>query len=185
LGQLPSHRRSTPWQSAYAVVRQPGERIAYEVHRGSGGPPLVLLHGFTASKASFVSNVASLSEQFTVITVELLGHGDSEAPADPAAYAAPVAIERILDLLDHLGYERVLLCGHSLGGAVALRLALDAPDRLAGWSDQFELAANTRPASRPSGDGGDGQAGAGRGTVSSGTRSTRRTAGARPEAKTS
>lgn len=111
---------------------EPGERIAYRVYAGSGGPPLVLLHGFTASSASFSENVGPLGTWFTVVTVELLGHGDSESPADPAAYAARPAIDRILGLFDHLGFDRVLLCGHSLGGAVALRLALDAPERLAG-----------------------------------------------------
>ncbi len=110
----------------------PGEQIGYSVHAGSGGPPLLLIHGFTASSASFVSNIPGLSSVFTVVTVDLLGHGRSEAPADPAPYGPGPAVERIRGLLDYLGYRRVLLCGHSLGAALALRFALDAPERLAG-----------------------------------------------------
>lgn len=110
-----------------------GERIGYEFYpHPESAPPLLLIHGFTASKASFEANIAGLREHFTVITTELLGHGDSDAPADPALYRPDRAIRRILQLLDHLGYQRVLLCGHSLGGALALRLTLEAPEWVAG-----------------------------------------------------
>ena len=117
-----------------ALFGTPGERIAYSVYpsEAQGAPTLLLLHGFTASAASFDANLAALRRNFNVITVELLGHGQSDAPADPAAYAPGPAVERILGLLDYLGHERVLLCGHSLGGALGLRLALDAPERLSG-----------------------------------------------------
>ena len=112
---------------------EPGQRIAYERYpHGGGGPPIYLLHGFTASAASFAANVAALREQFTVVTVELLGHGRSEAPDDPALYGPGPAVERILGLMDALGDGRVLLCGHSLGGAVAVQCALAAPERFAG-----------------------------------------------------
>ena len=112
---------------------KPGERISYEIHaQRQGAPPIILIHGFTASRASFLSNIDRLSERFTVITVELLGHGSSDAPVDPKPYGPSSAIERITLLMDELGYEEVLLCGHSLGGAVALRMALDVPQRVAG-----------------------------------------------------
>jgi 2-succinyl-6-hydroxy-2,4-cyclohexadiene-1-carboxylate synthase len=111
----------------------PGQRIGYEVYpHPLGAPPLVLLHGFTASSASFEANLDGLREHFTVVTVELLGHGASDAPIASAAYAPEQAIRRLLNLFDHLDYDRVLLCGHSLGGALALRFALDVPERVAG-----------------------------------------------------
>ena len=111
----------------------PGERIGYELYpHPDGAPPLLLIHGFTASKVSFEVNLEGLREHFTVITAELLGHGDSDAPADPVFYRPERAVRRILQLLDHLGYQRVLLCGHSLGGALALRIALEAQEWVAG-----------------------------------------------------
>lgn len=111
----------------------PGQRIGYEVYpHPQDAPPLVLLHGFTASSASFEANLDGLREHFTVVTVELLGHGASDAPIASAAYAPEQAIRRLVNLFDHLGYGQVLLCGHSLGGALALRFALDVPERVAG-----------------------------------------------------
>jgi 2-succinyl-6-hydroxy-2,4-cyclohexadiene-1-carboxylate synthase len=107
-----------------------GARIGYTVE--GAGPPLVLIHGFTASRAAFANNVSLLTDRFTVISVELLGHGDSDAPDDPGAYGPVPAVQRLLGLLDELGYDEALVCGHSLGGALALRLALEHPDRVAG-----------------------------------------------------
>lgn len=111
---------------------EPGQRIGYELYPHPGeAPPLVLIHGFTASRASFEANLDGLRRHFTVVTVELLGHGDSDAPEDAAAYAPGPAVQRITGLLDHLGFESAFVCGHSLGGALALRVALDAPHRVA------------------------------------------------------
>lgn len=111
----------------------PGQRIGYQVYpHPRGAPPVVLLHGFTASAASFEANLDGLREHFTVVTVELLGHGSSDAPIASAAYAPEQAVRRLLNLFDHLGFDQVLLCGHSLGGALALRFALDVPGRVAG-----------------------------------------------------
>lgn len=112
---------------------KPGERINYTVYsHPHGAPPVVLVHGFTASSASFEANLTALKQHFTVVTVELLGHGGSEAPAQSQPYGPEEAELRLVNLFRHLGYERVLLVGHSLGAALCLRLALDAPEWLAG-----------------------------------------------------
>ncbi len=111
---------------------KPGERIGYKVYPQEGASPIVLVHGFTASSTSFAANVPELNKRFEVISVDLLGHGESEAPSDAAPYAPDAAVARILALLDDLGHQKVLLCGHSLGAALCLRLALDAPQRLSG-----------------------------------------------------
>jgi pimeloyl-ACP methyl ester carboxylesterase len=111
----------------------PGERIGYQLYpHPAGAPPIVLVHGLSASSASFITNLPALRERFTVLTVELLGHGDSEAPEGVEPYLPEAQIARILALASHLGMERFLLCGHSLGGGVVIRLALDAPQRLTG-----------------------------------------------------
>ncbi len=115
------------------LIGKPGERIGYAVHEGPAeAPPIFLLHGFTASAASFSTNIAGLTRHFRVVTVDLLGHGESDSPEDPAPYAPGPAMDRLEDLFDHLGYDRVLLCGHSLGGALALRFAIERPHRLEG-----------------------------------------------------
>ena len=83
---------------------QPGERIGYEVYpHPSGAPPILLIHGFTASSASFANNLGPLRTRFTVVTVDLLGHGESEAPEDVAPYTPDRAVDRIVGLMDFLG----------------------------------------------------------------------------------
>ena len=128
-----SHGAAGIYRARMPLFGAPGERVGYEFYRHpDGAPPLVLIHGFTASRASFEVNLAGLREHFSVITVELLGHGESEAPEDAAPYQPARAVRRVLQLVEHLGYQRALICGHSLGGALALRIALDAPEWVAG-----------------------------------------------------
>ena len=131
------YRLSLRRRAAY-IPRMPlfgvdGERIGYTIypHR-KNAPPLLLFHGFTASAASFAANLPELRKHFTVVTVDLLGHGSSDAPSASEAYAPEQAVARVVALMDHLGFEDALLCGHSLGGALAVRVALDHPDRVAG-----------------------------------------------------
>ena len=56
-----------------------GERLAYTAE--GDGPPLILLHGFGASSAAFALNISELSRRFSVIAVDLLGHGGIRCPA--------------------------------------------------------------------------------------------------------
>ena len=103
-----------------------GVRIGYSVE--GAGPPLVLIHGFTASRAAFANNVPLLTDRFTVISVELLGHGDSDAPDDPGAYGPVPAAQRLLGLLDELGYDEALAwAGQALGGELGYSRLFAAP----------------------------------------------------------
>jgi 2-succinyl-6-hydroxy-2,4-cyclohexadiene-1-carboxylate synthase len=61
---------------------------------------------------------------------DLLGHGRSDAPSDPRRYALERQAEDLIALLDRLGMERIDLLGYSMGGRLALRLALAAPERV-------------------------------------------------------
>ena len=92
----------------------------------------MLVHGLTASRASFLTNIEGLQRHFTIVPTDLLGHGDSDAPHEKLAYRPEAASARLLGLADELGLGRFLLCGHSLGGALTLRMALDYPDRFLG-----------------------------------------------------
>jgi pimeloyl-ACP methyl ester carboxylesterase len=67
-----------------------------------------------------------------VVTVDLLGHGRSDRPADPMAYSTTAFGEQVLGLLDHLGAERAVVGGTSLGANVALEVAVLAPERVEG-----------------------------------------------------
>ena len=91
----------------------PGERIAYQVYdHPDDAPPILLIHGFTASSASFLANIQDLRRNFTVVTVDLLGHGQSEAPAELDPYQPEAAIARIVG-----GHEASIGLHRSVGFA--------------------------------------------------------------------
>ena len=103
--------------------------LHYEVH-GRDGPFLLLVHGLLSSRAQWLPNLEALSACCRPVVVELLGHGRSPTPDDPACYTPSsyvAGFERIRRLL---GVERWLICGQSLGAALTLRYALDHPQRV-------------------------------------------------------
>lgn len=100
------------------------------VRRTGAGAPLLLLHGFTGSADEWDALLPSLTPLREVVAVDLIGHGRSPAPADPARYTMEAAVDDLLALLDRLGIARADVLGYSLGGRVALHLALAAPGRV-------------------------------------------------------
>lgn len=96
------------------------------------GPPVVLLHGGgpgASGVSNYSRNIAELAKQYRVIVPDLPGYGRSSKGvegADPFGYLA----DGIRGLLDELGVDRAHLVGNSYGGACALRLALDTPQRV-------------------------------------------------------
>jgi 2-succinyl-6-hydroxy-2,4-cyclohexadiene-1-carboxylate synthase len=94
------------------------------------GPPLLMLHGFTGSIDSWQGIRDRLSEHFTVISVDIIGHGQSSAPPAAGRYSIPDAVRDLLELLDRLQIGSCNVLGYSMGGRVALHLALKAPDRV-------------------------------------------------------
>lgn len=112
--------------------RDGGVRIAYEVFNPAAeGPCLLLSHGFSATSAMWAPNVEALSADRTVVTWDQRGHGDSDAPADPAAYGHEHCLADMSALLDTVGAERAVLVGMSLGGYLSLAFHLAHPQRVA------------------------------------------------------
>jgi pimeloyl-ACP methyl ester carboxylesterase len=95
------------------------------VRRGSGAP-IVLLHGLGTSAATWSAVMALLEERFAVIAVDLLGHGGSAVPEDPAEYTRDKALADLDKLLAEFD-EPAVIVGHSLGGYFALAHAATRP----------------------------------------------------------
>jgi pimeloyl-ACP methyl ester carboxylesterase len=109
---------------SYADVN--GLSLHYEEH--GSGEPLILLHGGIGAGEMFAPILPALTEGRRVITVDLQGHGgtaDVDRPLRPEDMADDIAA-----LLDHLGLEQIDLMGYSLGGIVALRTAIQHPERV-------------------------------------------------------
>jgi len=101
----------------------------YYAESGVGGPTLVLIHGSGGDHTTWGPQLAALASVATVVAVDLPGHGASSGDGRDtiAGYAAVVR-----QFLTALGRGRVILGGHSMGGAIALALALDSPELLRG-----------------------------------------------------
>jgi pimeloyl-ACP methyl ester carboxylesterase len=93
------------------------------------GPAILAVHGLGGTKGSFLPTVVGLSTRFRTIALDLPGFGDSSKPIG-AAYDARFFATACIDLLDALELDRVHLIGNSLGGRVALEIALRHPDRV-------------------------------------------------------
>lgn len=111
----------------------PRERVSgldINTDRFGDGPQLLLLHGFTGSIGAWQGIPERLGESFGVVAIDIIGHGGTSAPGDPERYRIERAVEDLLALLDRLGIERTAVLGYSMGGRVALHLALAAPERV-------------------------------------------------------
>src|SRR3954469_23692857 len=103
-----------------------GLSLHYEEH--GSGEPLILLHGGIGTGEMFAPILPDLTAGRRVIPVDLQGHGgtaDVDRPLRPELMAEDIAA-----LLDHLGLEQADVMGYSLGGIVALRLAIQHPARV-------------------------------------------------------
>ncbi|HEX7057661.1 MAG TPA: 2-succinyl-6-hydroxy-2,4-cyclohexadiene-1-carboxylate synthase [Bacilli bacterium] len=104
--------------------------IRYHVETSGAGEPLLLLHGFTGSMATWEPFVAAWSRRMRVIRIDLLGHGETDSPADFARYAVEHAAADLANVLDRLHVRQTHLLGYSMGGRLALAFALMYPERV-------------------------------------------------------
>jgi pimeloyl-ACP methyl ester carboxylesterase len=104
-------------------------RLRISAMEAGEGPPVLAIHGLGGTKGSFLPTVAALAGSFRVIAIDLPGFGDSDKPIG-AAYDARWFAASVVDVLDALELERAHLIGNSLGGRVALEIALRAPERV-------------------------------------------------------
>jgi pimeloyl-ACP methyl ester carboxylesterase len=118
---------SSPGRLRFATIV--ARRVRLSTMEAGTGTPVLAIHGLGATKGSFLTTVVALADRFRVIATDLPGFGDSDKPIgvryDPGYFA-----DTIVDLLDALGLDRVHLIGNSLGGRIALEVALRTPQRV-------------------------------------------------------
>lgn len=117
--------------SAKVVVR--GVELVHE-SVGETDPPMIWGHGLTSSRAaedrSRLVDLARVATGNRIVRYDARGHGESGISADPAGYAWDEMARDQLALADHLGIDRYVAGGASLGAATALHAALIAPERI-------------------------------------------------------
>lgn len=119
------------------VPASDGVEIAYErlaAPDDAGLPVVMLVHGFGSSRAQNWKSTgwySTLGEAgFPLLAMDCRGHGESGKPRDPAFYGHDRMAGDVLAVMDAAGADRVLLCGYSMGGFIALRLTAAHPGRV-------------------------------------------------------
>jgi 3-oxoadipate enol-lactonase len=103
-----------------------GQRTSIAHGRQGSGPPVALVHGLGATRALWKHVAPDLAREFTVLSFDLRGTGDSARPAGP--YSLDDFVSDLRGLIEGLDLERPALVGHSFGGSIVLRYAADYPD---------------------------------------------------------
>jgi pimeloyl-ACP methyl ester carboxylesterase len=110
------------------ITTDDGVGLAVEV-TGSG-PGLMLVHGFGGAKEDFADHVPALARDHTVVVFDHRGHGESDAPTDPARYSFARLVLDTLAVADAAGLPQFRLLGHSMGGMIARQVVLSRPERV-------------------------------------------------------
>jgi len=116
-----------------STLRRGDARIAYEAHEGVGREAVVLLHGFGMSRAALRPLAASLRDAGVAgrtLIADARGHGDTRCPPDDAAFRYPAMRDDLDALIEREAPAGAHLVGHSMGGQIALMLALSRPERV-------------------------------------------------------
>jgi len=99
--------------------------IYYETD--GNGEPLVVLHGFSGSGADWAAHLPTFTPHFRVVTVDLPGHGKTDSPTDLSHYSIENTASGLISLFESLDLGQVHLLGYSMGGRLALYLAIHYP----------------------------------------------------------
>lgn len=122
-------------------------RLGYEIYGPANGMPVLLVHGILMDAYCNRDIAGALADEgYRVILLDLLGHGRSDKPIKAAEHRVDFYAEQVLGLMDHLGLERAVLGGVSLGAITTLTAACLAPHRVRGLLLEMPVMENAVPA---------------------------------------
>jgi 3-oxoadipate enol-lactonase len=110
------------------VTTDDGVGLATVVAGPADAPGLLLVHGLGGAKEDFADHLRAFARDHRVVTFDHRGHGESDAPADPAAYSLDRLADDTLAVATATELHDLRLLGHSMGGMVTRRLALAHPE---------------------------------------------------------
>src|SRR4051794_17569155 len=109
-------------------LHRDGVNIQYDIF--GSGPPLLLTHGYSSTSAMWQGQIEALSKHHTLVLWDMRGHGQSDYPADAAAYSEALTIGDVAALLDQIGAGSAIIGGLSLGGYMSLAFYRAHPERV-------------------------------------------------------
>lgn len=95
-------------------------------------PHLLFLHGFTGSSQDWMNIIPQIDESFSKIAIDIIGHGNSPSPEESEYYTARSIAKQVDDSIKHLGTNKIVLVGYSMGGRAALNYTFAYPGKVAG-----------------------------------------------------
>lgn len=105
-----------------------GARLYYE--ENGQGKPLIFLHGATWDMRQWKAQVDNFSKKYRIITLDARGHGKSTLPLGEVS--PNIFWKDVIALMDYLDIPKAVLCGLSMGGHVAIQVAINSQERIAG-----------------------------------------------------
>jgi pimeloyl-ACP methyl ester carboxylesterase len=141
----------TEYGGGPAAVTASGNRNPTRPRAARAAPaisrPVILVHGLLLSQEMHRPLAEDLAARGNrAITIDLLGHGESDRPRDMWRYSMSSFAEQVLALMDHLELEQAVVMGTSLGANVALEMAAKSPRRLRGMVIEMPVLDNALPA---------------------------------------
>ncbi len=126
--EMPEVEEEGKAAATHEFVELPVGKICYTARNGEG-VPVVLVHGFGGDFDNWRFNIDAISESAPVYALDLPGHGQSSKAIENPGLGTMV--DAVVQLLDHLSVEDAHFVGHSMGGLVAGRVAMQHPGRVA------------------------------------------------------
>ena len=109
------------------IITTNNQAISYIDEGSVNNPTIILIHGFPLNKSMWNKQIGELKKNYRVIAYDICGHGNSDAGDDD--FSIELFVNDLISLMDDLKIDKVILCGFSMGGYIALNAIENYPER--------------------------------------------------------